>query len=685
MAITASGVGSGLDIDGLVSRLMEAERLPLERRLVRRERDVTSDITGLGSLKSSLATFRASLASALSSTTYQQKSAVSSNISKVGAATTSATAEGVYNITVQNLSGQHSVAVRHQFASLAETVGTGTLTFTFGTTSYTPDASSPVNNLNDTYDGFVAKAGVASKVVTINSGNNTLAGVRDAINQADIGVAASVVSDGSGYRLLLTSENSGSANSIQISVSDDDANNTDASGLSRLAFNSSVGAANVFQTTAATDAAFTVNGLAVLSETNISEDVIDGLTLTLREPFTEAESITVSDNKEGVINAVQTMVNGYNDFFSNYQRLTAYDPTSGIAGVLQGDFATRSIASQLRNSLTMAADGLTGTYSSLSDIGVAFAADGSLALDKAKLGSAIDDSIEGVGGVLSRIGRSAPGSGLAVATVPSDLVVGDYDVAVSSLATSGKISANIASASFPITIDASKDEFQLTVDGTASGTITLSNQAYASLAAVAAELQTKINLDDTLRSANKGVTVTVSGDNIEIRSNSIGSSSTVAVANVGADTTTVALGLITATTTNGTDLVGTINGVAGTAEGNQLMGAVGSASEGLVIDVASTAGGKIKVSDGVLHLLDNLLNQMLGSDNPLDSRISTLNERVDGISADRVVMERRLDAIEQRYRRQFNALDILLSKVNSTGSFVTQQLANIPIPGQSKK
>jgi flagellar hook-associated protein 2 len=110
------------------------------------------------------------------------------------------------------LATTHSVAIRSQFSSLTETVGTGTLTFTFGTTGYTAHAS---DNASDAYDGFVAKAGVASKTVTIDGTNNTLAGLRDAINEADIGVSAAIVNQGSAYRLLLSSGASGAENSMR--------------------------------------------------------------------------------------------------------------------------------------------------------------------------------------------------------------------------------------------------------------------------------------------------------------------------------------------------------------------------------------------------------------------------------------------------------------------------------------
>jgi flagellar hook-associated protein 2 len=105
----------------------------------------------------------------------------------------------------------------------------------------------------------------------------------------------------------------------------------------------------------------------------------------------------------------------------------------------------------------------------------------------------------------------------------------------------------------------------------------------------------------------------------------------------------------------------------------------------LSINVLSTAGGVISVSDGVVDQIDTLLSGLLGSDNPLDSRINSLQSQAEDITEDRAVLEVRLDAIEARYRRQFNALDSLLSELNSSGSFIADQLANIPVPGTRKK
>ena len=683
MAISATGLGSGLDIEGLVTQLVSAERMPLEQRIFRDERKITSDISALGSLKSALSDLDASVQAVSDSATYTKKNVSTSDATKLTATATAAASVGSYDVEVTNLASAQSLALRAQFSAVTEVVGSGTLTFTFGTTGYTADSS---NNANDTYDSFVAKAGAASKIVTIDSTNNTLAGVRDAINDADIGVTAAIVNQGGNYRLLISSEASGAENSLQISVSDSgDSNDTDANGLSRLAFNASAGTSNVYRTVAAADAAFKINGLTLSSATNTVSTAIDGLTFNLLEATSGVESVTVTDNTAGIKTAITSFVEGYNKFVTAVDGLTAFDAASGIKGPLLGDFTTRTITNQLRTALSAAADGYIGSYSRLAEIGVTLSSTGTLTVDDEVLSNALKNNFDDVNAVLTRFAKPSAGSGMTVKSFNDTVPDATYTIAISSLATSGKLAATIPSAGFPITIDDSTNEFVVTVDGTASGTVTLANQAYANLAAIAAEIQTKINSDSTLRAAGKAVTVAVSGDDIEIRSNGLGSSSSVALANTGTDTTIAALGLSLATATNGTDLVGTVDGVAGVASGNVLSGAVGSNAAGLSINVSSAAGGTIVVSNGVTSQFAQLLDGLLGDDNTLDLRIANLNTRAESLNDDKAQMERRLEAIEKRYRLQFSALDSLLSELTSTGEFLTQQMKNIPVPGANKK
>jgi flagellar hook-associated protein 2 len=131
--------------------------------------------------------------------------------------------------------------------------------------------------------------------------------------------------------------------------------------------------------------------------------------------------------------------------------------------------------------------------------------------------------------------------------------------------------------------------------------------------------------------------------------------------------------------------VGTIDGVAGIASGNVLAGAVGSNAAGLSINVSSTAGGSVVISNGVTNQFAELLESVLKDDNALDLRIKSLNSRADDLSDDKADMERRMEVIEKRLRKQFSSLDSLLSELTATSDFLTQQMKNIPVPGASKK
>ena len=681
MALTATGVGSGLDIESLVTKLMDAERIPKEQRILARETSLTDDISGLARLKGALAELQTSLADANSLSTYKNRIASSNQSTKVDVAATSEASLGGYAVTVESLATAQSLAMRSTFNSVNETLGTGTLTFTFGTTGYTAHGS---DSTLDTYDSFVAKAGAASHTVTINSNNNSLSGVRDAINNADFGVTAAIVKTGTVYRLLLSSNSTGAENSLEISVSDTgDSNNTDANGLSRLAFNGSSGVANVYQTVSGSDSAFTVNGLALTGTSNTVSDVIDGLTLTLKDTTSAAATVSVTNNAAGIKTAVNAFVDGYNSFVTILDDLTGYDFAAKKGGVLQADFSVLSIANKLRNTLGSASDGHSGLYSRLAELGVTTLSTGQLSVDDARLSSVLTDNYDEVTAVLTRFARASSGSGLSSVSTTDTVAVGQYNVAVSSLATNGSKSSSALTA--PITIGSSNESLTLTLDGTTSGTITLANGVYASLSALASEIQTKVNADSTLRSAGKAATLSVSGSSLKITSNSVGSSSTVQLANAGGDTTLTTLGFDATVSSDGADLVGTINGVAGVASGNVLSGAVNSDAAGMAMAVTSTAGGTVTVSEGVLDQLDTLLTDLLGDDKALNLRITSLQSQADAIEDEREALTELLASTEARYRRQFNALDSLVNQLTSTGSFVAEQLANIPVPGKQTK
>jgi flagellar hook-associated protein 2 len=677
MALTATGIGSGLDIEGLVSQLVAAERGPVENRLLQREARLTSEISALGTLQGALAGVQDSVDGLTTLGTFEQRSASVTNSSALSVSVDSSAAVGSFNVEVSQLAQAQSLA-SGSFASLTDEVGEGTLTFRFGTTDYTPADPGP-----ESYNGFTVNGNRDSVSVVIDAGSNTLEGVRDAINEADIGVSAVVVNDGSGFRLLLSASETGADNSIEIQVDDSgDGVDTDDAGLSRLAFNA--GAANLTQTAAGRDAQLSINGLAITSAGNTVSNVVDGVTLALRNTTDSAATVSVSANEGAVRTAIDDLVESYNRFVGIANQLTDYNPETGVAGTLQGDFTARSVINQVRAALSGSAQGFDGAFSSLAEIGITTQADGTLRVDDATLSAAFADNFEDVVGVFAQVGR------LDDAAIDVRLVgearVGDLAVEITQLATQGVLSGAAISeptALSPLTIDADNDSLTLLVDGT-EAEITLTQGTFESFQELVAELQSRINGNAALSAAGARVTVSVSDSNeLRITSDRFGSGSSVEISSV--DTNTVAeLGLSVAAGSAGQDVAGSIGGVAASGDGQVLTGAAGTDSEGVVLTVSGGEigyRGALSVSQGIGVALNGVLEGLLGSSGILGSRTDGLQTSVERIGDERSDLDLRLEALEARYREQFNALDILLSSIESTSTFLTQQLANIPVPG----
>ena len=187
MPITATGIGSGLDVESLVSQLVSADITPAATRLSIKEARYQAEISAFGTLKSAVSTFKGTIAGVNSISTYQSKSSSTSLSDKVQVSATSEAANGSYNVEVSALAEAQSLVADATFSDLTSIVGTGTLTLT--------------------------SAGVVTSIV-INSSNNTLAGLADAINESDGPANASVVFDGTDYRLTLVAKDTGTANSV---------------------------------------------------------------------------------------------------------------------------------------------------------------------------------------------------------------------------------------------------------------------------------------------------------------------------------------------------------------------------------------------------------------------------------------------------------------------------------------
>ncbi|MCW8909027.1 MAG: flagellar filament capping protein FliD [Gammaproteobacteria bacterium] len=664
-SLSAAGIGSGLDVNSLLQQIVDAERGPKESQFTLKEARLQAELSAYGSLKGAVSTFQLAASKLKSSISFASNTVNIANKDLLSATASSVADEGSYSLEVQSLAQSHSLA-SVAFSELTSVIGNGTLTFDFGTTDYDPGTD--FQTADDTYTSFTSNPDRSSQSVVIDNSNNTVTGVRDAINSANIGVTASIVDDGSGYRLLITSDDQGLANSLEITVEEGGTagENLDTTGLSQLAFNS--GATNVEQTQASTDAVITVNGLSISRESNTITGAIHGVTLNLRSAdIGNPTQLTISQSTDNAEKNIGSFVTAYNELVTLYNGLTEYNPDTGQGGVLLGDNAPRNMINQIRREIGGSINN-GNTYTSLSSIGITTQRDGTLALDSSELSNAIKNDFSSVAELFYAIGVPSD-SDVSYISSGSSAVEGNYAVRVSALATHGLLTAEVVTA--PITIDGTNNTFSLSVDGVSSSTITLTQAAYADMDVLAQEIEDQINAAASLSDAGLGVTVSYVTDHFEISSTSYGSDSTVSIVSQNSS-----LGFTAnATETTGTDVSGTIGDKTGSGDG-QLLTALG-----LTLEISGTATGsrgRVVYSQGLAGTLDSILKQFLSAEGQITSKTDRINDQIADIAEQRITLNKRVAAIETRYRAQFTALDALMGQLNTTSNFLQQQLDALP-------
>lgn len=669
MAITSSGIGSGLDIESLVTQLVAAERSPVQNRLVKAAAQHQGKISAFGALKGAMSGFQSSLGKLQNLSTYTGRNATVSNKDVLSVSANSTAVAGSYSIEVSALAKAHSLA-SGSYGAIGDVVGEGTLSFRFGTTDYTSPDPGP-----ETYGGFALNANKAAVSITIDSTNNTLEGIRNAVNDAGIGVNASIINDGSGFRLLFASEDTGAKNSLEISVTE-----SGPAGLSAFAFNAS--ASNLSQTVAAQDAALTVNGLPVTSASNKVSSVIKGLDLTLNAETTGVPvKVGISRNSAPITGALNSFISAYNGMIETTNGLSSYNPETKAAGLLLGDATLRGISASLRRELNSAISGV-GPYDTLASIGITTDDTGKLVLNQAKLDNVLAQDFDAVSALFAAQGV-ASASGVDYISSSSKTAIGNYAVEVSQLASRGVNSAT-ASGGFlaSMVVDGFNDSFKLKVNGVESAQISITQATYANGDALAEELQTKINGDPTFKAGGVGVAVTFDSGtgSFSITSQRYGADSKVELISVDTNTAST-LGFSVSAGIDGVDVEGTIGGVAARGVGQRLTAANASDAAGLALLItATTTGslGSLNFTRGLADGLDKLFDNFLGADNILEVRLEGLQDKIDQLDDDGRVLDRRMNEIETRYRLQFGNLDALLSSLNNTSNFLTAQLANLP-------
>ena len=384
--LSSPGIGSGLDISGIISKLMQVEQRPLAQ-LDTKEAKQQTQLSAFGSLKSALSSFQDSVKALAKPNLFNGYKATLTDTTLASVSASSSAVAGTHDIKVISLAQAQKVA-SDTFATTDTIVGSGTLTINFGTYE---DGS------------FTANTEKAAQTITIDSAKSTLADIRTAINAANAGVTASIVNDGSGNRLVIAAKDSGLANALQITVDN-------ASGdLSKLAFDASTGGiSNMTETVVAQDAEMVIDGITIKKSSNTISDALEGVTFNLlkADPGTST-TLTVEKDNSSVETAVKAFVTAYNDLEKTIGNLSRYDAANKKAAALTGDSTVRMVQNRVRSMLT--ANQPAGGIYGLSEIGISFQKDGTLQLDESKLSAALNNPDKNVAAFFGDIpGEATP-------------------------------------------------------------------------------------------------------------------------------------------------------------------------------------------------------------------------------------------------------------------------------------
>ena len=371
--ISSPGVGSGLDVNSIVTQLVAIERQPIVQ-LQTQASSLQTKLSAFGKLQSDLSALRDAASALTRPSTWSDTTGTSSDPASVAVTTDSTNLPGTYTVQVSKLAQAQS-NVSKTYGATTDMVGEGTIHVELGSW----DAGT---------NAFTAKAGATAIDISIGPPAKSLAEVRDIVNAANAGITATVLTDASGSRLVFRSSATGAANGFKLTVTDVDGNNVDTAGLSALAFDPSVGVVTMGQAMAAANASALINGAPVSSASNTLNNVIDGLTLTLQRETTTAVQVTTASDKDAIRKKVEAFVSAYNDLNKEIAAQTKFDAATKTAGALQGDSAAVGLRNSLRSTL-LGTSAASTTFTRMADIGFDVQQDGSIKLDSNKLDNAL--------------------------------------------------------------------------------------------------------------------------------------------------------------------------------------------------------------------------------------------------------------------------------------------------------
>lgn len=362
-SVTSLGVGSGIDAEGIVSKLMALERAPINA-LNLRQASYEARISALGTIKTKFDALETAARNLSDPAKLAAFKITVGNEDFASATAGSLASPGSYSIDVTQVA-QAQKSFTGLFADGA-TFAAGTLSFTIG--AETLDVDFAGGSIND---------------------------VRAAINAANIGVTATTVTGDAGTRLVLTAKETGTDSAFGLSVTGGDAN------LQSLA---TFDGANPNARTAQ-NAVVVIEGETITSQSNKISTAIPDVTITAKAFGTT--TLEIGRSNESALETVKAFITAFNDVAKEMRTSAAYDAASKKAGTLNGDSTVRTIQGLLRQGISNAPAELAGSaYENLSALGIAFKTDGTLALDETKFKAAVDADFSAVSSTLTVYGNA---------------------------------------------------------------------------------------------------------------------------------------------------------------------------------------------------------------------------------------------------------------------------------------
>lgn len=643
-SISSLGIGSGFLDNELLDQVVQAQRQPVEERLGLEQQETEAKLSAFGQFKSAVSGLEEP-ADALKDPTAMRSFSGESSDEAVGVSVDDETVEpGSFSVEVNQLAQAQALSTQTYADRDSTAVGTGDLTF---------------------------EVGDKKETITLDDSNNTLNGLKSEINDADIGVNASILNTGDGYQMVLNAEDTGEENAINITADGD---------ADLDAFNFNENDKNLTENRAAQDAKANISGVDITRSSNTIDDVIDGVTLDLNSTTDSAADVNISQDLDGPTEKVQALVDGFNKLQGTANELTEYDPDEEEGSILSGDSTIRNTMNQLKREFGQIVPGLEdASVRALSDVGISTDFNtGQLEFDSAKFKEKLQESPDDVTALFANQGRASDGQ-VEFERSTDSTKPGEYDVNVDSLATRGSLAGDTAIAD-NVTIDADNKAFSLKVNDGSEADITLAEGDYTRTELLD-EVRAQVADNPTIQAGDGDLEVNLTADDkLEFTSSTYGSNSTVEVTNAS-QAVTDTLGLSEGTGQAGTDVEGTIDGQTAEGDGQVLfLGRDQGDASGIQVRVRggeTGARGSVSYIEGVGNSITDRLDQLQGSDGALTSREQSFQTDLENIEEDRQDLNERINSLRERLSKQFAAADERVGQFQETGKYLQQQLGGL--------